>query len=164
MKGLALEQAERPLADHESASAHLTRIQALPGVLEARVSPHARGWLLVRVDRGLNEPAAAGLDWDVLQAVLALPPEADKSLALPYVLVLGRDVDLGDPVAPFFHWLANSDPGRDILFEPSGRRVGFACAPKTEDEERNGDPVRSWPPIVAPLPDPNRIKGTAAED
>ena len=95
-------------------------------MLEATIRDDAPGWLLVRVDRGLDEPSAANLDFQVTEAVLDLEPVAEG--ALPFVLVLGRDVALHDDVAPFFHWLANMDPGRDMVLK--GNRVGFACAPR----------------------------------
>jgi 4-hydroxy-3-polyprenylbenzoate decarboxylase len=145
--GAVLEEPE----SHDRSRAHLTRLEAIEGVLETRVSADAPGWLLVRIDRGLSEPDQAGLDWKVLEEIIALDPADDDCGTLPFVLVLGRDVDLSDPVAPFFHWLANSDPGRDILFDATGLRVGFACAPKTEEEIRHGEPVRPWPPVVSPL-------------
>ena len=151
VRGIPLSPELTAPASSEDAQTHLARLESLDGVLEARLCADAPGWLLVRVDRGLNEPDKAGLGWKILDQILQLEPSEDGCGALPFVLVLGRDVDLSDPVAPFFHWLANSDPGRDIQFNSSGLRVGFACAPKTEDEKRNGEPVRPWPPVVSPL-------------
>lgn len=127
-----------------SESATLEQVRALSGVLEATIRDDAPGWLLVRVDRGLDEPSAANLDFQVTEAVLDLEPVAEG--ALPFVLVLGRDVALHDDVAPFFHWLANMDPGRDMVLK--GNRVGFACAPKTPEDARRNEPVRPWPPVL----------------
>ena len=45
--------------------------------------------------------------------------------------------------------LANFDPSRDMVLLAEHDRVGFACAPKALGDERNGQPVRPWPPVVA---------------
>ena len=127
-----------------SEAATLDAVRALDGVLDATIRADVPGWLLVKVDRGLDEPDAAHLDYTVTKAVLAISPTADG--ALPFTLVVGRDVDLADPVAPFFHWLANMDPGRDMV--QNGNRVGFACAPKTPEDARHNEPVRAWPPVL----------------
>ena len=151
VRGIPLDAGIEDVEDGTQAEALFQAIQAISGVERACVSPHAAGWLLVGIDRGLDEPDTAGLGIQVLEQVLALSPAEHGARALPYVLVLGRDVDLQNPVDPFFHWLANSDPGRDIEFTECGTRVGFACEPKTDADLRNGEPVRSWPPVVAPL-------------
>jgi 4-hydroxy-3-polyprenylbenzoate decarboxylase len=140
--GNALPEAIPGTAASEAAT--LDAVRALPGVLEATIRDDAPGWLLVRVDRGLDEPDAAHLDFTVTEQVLAIAPARPD--ALPFVLVLGRDVDLTDPVAPFFHWLANMDPGRDMVL--AGNRVGFACSPKTPEDARRNEPVRAWPPVL----------------
>ena len=139
----------QPLPEPTPGTAHseaatLEKVRALDGVLEAHIQPEVPGWLLVRVDRGLDEPAKANLDYTVTTAVLDIPPTNPD--ALPFVLVVGRDVDLTDTVAPFFHWLANMDPGRDMVVQ--GNRVGFACSPKTPEDARRNEPVRAWPPVL----------------
>ena len=140
--GQRVPEPEPGTADSEAAT--LEAVAAVDGVLEATVRADTPGWLLVRVDRGLDEPAAAHLDYTVTEAVLAIPTQAPG--ALPFVVVVGRDVDLHDPVAPFFHWLANMDPGRDMVLHDN--RVGFACAPKTPEDARHNEPVRAWPPVL----------------
>lgn len=133
----------------EQAGALLEAIRGLPGVLAAAVQPEVPGWLLVSVDKGLGELDRPQLDYDVLLQVLDLDPARFGCGPLPFVVVLGRDVALADPVAPFFHWLANFDPSRDMVLRAEADRVGFACAPKAAGDERRGQPVRPWPPVVA---------------
>ncbi len=132
----------------------LETVRQLPEVLDATIRADAPGWLLVRVDRGLDEPQFAGRDLAVLEQVLAVEPAG----WLPFVLVLGRDANLADPVSPFFHWLANMDPNRDCVQHRN--RLGFACAPKTAEDARNGEPVRSWPPVL--VMDPRAAAAAAA--
>jgi 4-hydroxy-3-polyprenylbenzoate decarboxylase len=117
-------------------------LRAATGALEARLA--RPGWLLLRADQGHADPDHAGEDDRVLQAALEQPAPG----AVPFIVVLGRDVDLADPVAPFFHWLANMDPTRDLRRSADGQRVGFACAPKTAADARHGQPVRAWPPVL----------------
>ena len=131
------------------AGALLEAVRALPGVLDAAVQAAVPGWLLVAVDKGLGDLDRAQLDHDVLLRVLDLDPAAHGCGPLPFVVVVGRDVALADPVAPFFHWLANFDPSRDMVLRPEADRVGFACAPKALGDERHGQPVRPWPPVVS---------------
>ncbi len=150
VNGRAVEGANEAVAaaGPVEAAAHLLRIRQIPGVRDAWIQEEIPGWLLVEVDQGLGEPERAGLDHRVLCAVLELDPAADGCGPLPFVLTLGRGVDLRDPTAPFFHWLANSDASRDCEWRPEADRIGFACAPKTEGDARNGQKVRAWPPLV----------------
>ncbi len=152
VNGVAVDLPDVVPGTAETAGAHLDRIRALPGVLDARVQPSVPGWLLVQVDKGLGAGCVADapkVDQDVAAACLALDPADDNCGALPFVVVLGRDVDLDSAVDPFFHWLANMDPSRDLHWGPGRTRVAFACAPKGPGEARNGQPVRVWPPVVA---------------
>jgi 4-hydroxy-3-polyprenylbenzoate decarboxylase len=158
VNGVAIDLPEATSGHAGEVAAHLDRVRALPGVRDARVQPEVPGWLLVSVDKGLEPgctvtPDRVHLDQEVCAAVLALDPAADGCGPLPFVIVLGRDVDLDAPVDPFFHWLANMDPSRDLHWGEGRRRVGFACAPKGPDDARNGQPVRAWPPVVAMTPE-----------
>ena len=45
-----------------------------------------------------------------------------------------------------FHLCANTDPGRDLL--PRGGRIGFDATAKLPGDERNGLPVRPYPPPI----------------
>lgn len=141
------------VASAESAAAHLDRVRSVEGVLDAHVPAIAPGWLFVRVDRGFDEPAGECLGREVRDAVLRLDPAEDGAEALPFVVVVSRDVDLQDPVAPFFHWLANMDSARDMALDADADRVAFDATAKSAGDSRPGYPVRPWPPIVETTPD-----------
>ena len=151
VNGVAVEVGGPPieLGTAEQAVELLAAIRALPGVRDAAVQPAVPGWLLVSVDKGLGELDRPQLDHALMLQVLAMAPADHGCGALPFVIVVGREVELSDPVAPFFHWLANFDPSRDMVLLAEHDRVGFACAPKALGDERNGQPVRPWPPVVA---------------
>jgi 4-hydroxy-3-polyprenylbenzoate decarboxylase len=117
---------------------------SLEGVVEARLPESlGRGWLLVRVEK-----PGPGAGWAALEALKA----ADVAVA-PYVIVVS-DVGLGDVDRVLFHWCAHADPGRDAMIvgedEATGGRpwMGFDATPKVPGDERWGEPVRTWPPII----------------
>ena len=141
------------VADAAGAQAHLRRIVEMDGVLEAHVPDIAPGWLFVRIDRGFDEPGGEGLGRRVRDAVVALDPGEDGAAALPFVVIVSREVDLGSPVAPFFHWLANMDSGRDMLLRADADRVAFDATAKTVGDAQPGYPVRVWPPVVEMTPE-----------
>ena len=151
-RAVAGADAPLPIATADTAGPHLDRVRALDGVRDAAVLPGAGGWLFVSVDRGLGEPDGEGLGVRVLDAVLDLDPAQDGVDPLPYVVTVGRDVALADAVAPFFHWLANMDMGRDASWRRERGRLGFDATPKTAGDARNGEPVRVWPPVVGFTP------------
>jgi len=62
------------------------------------------------------------------------------------VIAVGAHVDLGDRDTVLFHLCANFDPGRDVHRAPD--RIGFDATPKIPGDEREGQPVRAWPPII----------------
>jgi 4-hydroxy-3-polyprenylbenzoate decarboxylase len=132
----------------DAAAAHLQRVSALDGVLEAVVPQNVPGWLFVRVDRGTDEPTGEGVGCRVRDQVLDLDPAADGAGALPYVVVVGRDANLQSAVEPFFHWLAQMDPGRDMAIRVLAERAGFDATPKTPGDAVDGRPVRAWPPVL----------------
>lgn len=119
--------------------------RSIPGVLDAVATEGAPGWLFVRVDRGRDEPELSGLGVDILSRYF------EESHPIPFVVTLGRDVDIDDHHAALFHWVANSDAGRDTVC--GGRdRVGFDATPKTSGDRRNGQAVRAWPPVLPTVP------------
>ena len=63
-----------------------------------------------------------------------------------FAIAVDEGVDLADPGAVFFRWTANSDPGRDLVRD--GHRVGFDATAKIPGEERGGQPVRDFPPVL----------------
>jgi 3-polyprenyl-4-hydroxybenzoate decarboxylase len=62
------------------------------------------------------------------------------------VIVVDGEVDLDDSDMVLFHLVANMDPGRDL--HRDGRRLGIDGTSKIEGEDRNGQPVRKWPPAI----------------
>ena len=62
------------------------------------------------------------------------------------MIVVDGEVDLDDSDMVLFHLVANMDPGRDLHRDV--RRLGIDGTSKIEGEERNGQPVRKWPPAI----------------
>ncbi len=89
--------------------------------------------------------------WNAAEAM----GEAAKGVAV-FVIAVDATVNGDDAGAVLFHWLANSDPGRDLLTEraattppgPTSGRIGFDATAKQAGDERHGQPVRDWPPIL----------------
>jgi 4-hydroxy-3-polyprenylbenzoate decarboxylase len=63
-----------------------------------------------------------------------------------FVIAVDASVDLRDQDAVFFQWTANCDPGRDRF--AFGSAIGFDATPKLPGDEREGEPVRAWPPPI----------------
>ncbi len=142
--GAPLHPGPRRLPSRSELDVIIGRVRAIEGVLDA-VSP-APGWLLIGVDRGLNEPGREGMGRRVLEEVLALDP--GFAARMPFVVAVGRGVHLD--IDGLFHWLANMDPGRDVLRadDERGGVLAFDATPKTAGDARNGEPVRGWPPVL----------------
>jgi 4-hydroxy-3-polyprenylbenzoate decarboxylase len=147
--GGELPKGPRPLPEAAALDAYLERVSRLEGVLEAAVPRHAPGWLLIEADRGVNETGREGMGRRVLDRVLALDP--GFSPRLPFVVVVGRGVDIHSPVDGLFNWLANMDPGRDLIRhrDAHGDCLAFDATPKTTGDAHGGEPVRGWPPVLA---------------
>ena len=121
------------------------RVAALPGVRDAAlIEPSNDGWLLV---------SAAEKTDDLPDRIAALVKDA-AGRGPRFIITLGADVDVRNPDEALFHWLANSDPGRDRLDFPGG--MVFDARPKSPGVGRNGEPTRDWPPIIEGLPIPRR--------
>jgi 4-hydroxy-3-polyprenylbenzoate decarboxylase len=119
--------------------------RSIPGVLDAAAPVASPGWLFIRADRGRDETELEGLGIDVLRRFCGEPT------SVPFVVVLGRDVDIHDHHAALFHWVANSDAGRDVV--GNGRdQIGFDATPKTAGDRRLGQAVRAWPPVLPTVP------------
>ncbi len=127
----------------EAARAAEARIRAIPGVLDARIPDELGGWwLLVRASK--KSPG----DGDrIIKALGALPQEG--SALLPrWTIIVGPEADLSNLDDTLFHWVANMCPGRDRFLSACGRRIAFDATPKMPGDERHGQPVRGWPPIM----------------
>jgi 4-hydroxy-3-polyprenylbenzoate decarboxylase len=126
----------------ERVEAYLSRVRGVPGVLDAWCPAEARhGWLLVRARKD-----GAGQGVAILRAIGELPRPGDQPR---FVIVVGEGVDVRDLDAALFHWLANSDAGRDSYTLCGGEMLGYDATPKVAGDERDGRPVRPWPPILA---------------
>ena len=133
---------EPPSPDERAAD--VARARTLPGVVAAAAPAAAPGWLFIAVDRDLDEPDRAGLGRRAIHALF------DRPTACPFVVVVGRGVDVHDHHQALFHWLANMDPGRDMILDQAHTcdRVAFDATPKTAADATPGEPVRQWPPVL----------------
>ncbi len=72
--------------------------------------------------------------------------------AAAFVIAVDSSVDLHDWQQVFFHLCANTDPGRDLHIEKKGSlptgRIAFDATKKMPGDERHGQPVRDYPPII----------------
>ncbi|MFN0012884.1 MAG: UbiD family decarboxylase domain-containing protein [Phycisphaerales bacterium] len=136
--------------------------RAVPGVLGAAL--HADGWLLVKISKAApgdghraieriasllahhsapNEaPAQAGA-----LSPPSLPRAAAPARAIRFLIILGQDANIGDTDNALFHWLANSDASRDA--EVIGGVWCVDATPKFPGDQRNGQAVRPWPPLMS---------------
>jgi 4-hydroxy-3-polyprenylbenzoate decarboxylase len=71
-----------------------------------------------------------------------------------FVIAVDATVDVADWQQVLFHMCANADPGRDLI--RSGHRAGIDATAKTKGDERNGQPVRDYPPILEMTADVRR--------
>lgn len=63
-----------------------------------------------------------------------------------FIIVIDHPADLKDWREVFFHLAANADPGRDMIRR--GSRIAFDATRKLPGDERCGQPVRDYPPII----------------
>ena len=64
-----------------------------------------------------------------------------------FVIVVPEVADAANLEESLFHWISGCDPGRDMI--RSGSRIGFDATTKVPGEDdRNGIPVRDYPPIL----------------
>jgi 4-hydroxy-3-polyprenylbenzoate decarboxylase len=63
-----------------------------------------------------------------------------------FVIAVNHDVDVSNWQNVLFQMCANVDPARDVLV--SGDRIGLDATAKLPGDERNGYPIRSFPPII----------------
>ncbi len=157
--GRPLLPARAPMSDDQRAAAqHAFASAASAAGLHAEISIPAAlagGWLFIRVQK-----AAPG---DGARAIALLDQAlADLAVAPGFVIVVGQDVDINDIDSVLFHWCAHTDAGRDLY--ALARCVAFDATPKVPGDERNGQPVRSWPPILRTTPEiAKRVADRATE-
>ncbi len=126
-------------------------VRSVPGVREIAV-PEALGgaWMFLTIDKHRGGQGARTLDdlWSIDPARAGL-----DALELPrFVVVLDGDADLADLDACLFHWVANADFGRDLhrwrSVDARVGRLGFDSTRKGPGDERMGEGVRPWPPML----------------
>ena len=72
--------------------------------------------------------------------------------AAEFVIAIDEGQDPADLERSLFLWLANADPDRDVLRR--GRRIGFdARTQEPGRDDREGVPVRDYPPLVSMDPE-----------
>lgn len=105
------------------------------------------GWLFVRIEK-----RAAG---DGALAIGQVSSVFDDLLArkhirhIPrFVIVVDQHADVNDADSVLFHWCAHSDAGRDL--HVCAGFVAFDATAKKPGDERQGQPVRDWPPVLRP--------------
>lgn len=69
-----------------------------------------------------------------------------------FIVAVGEQVDVASVDEAMFHWCANCDVSRDLIEQKDAGgtaiRFAFDATPKIPGDERNGQPVRAWPPIL----------------
>ncbi len=117
-------------------------LRTLPSVLDARVPDELGGWwLLLKLDKcSAGEGAAMVKTLGGLTLAIALPR---------WIVLVGPDATLDPFDDALFHWLAHAAPDRDRFMSVCGRRVAFDATPKMPGDEREGLPVRHWPPVLS---------------
>ncbi len=72
--------------------------------------------------------------------------------AAEFVIAIDDDQDPADLERALFLWMANADPARDILRRDG--RIGFDARTKVPGrDDREGHPVRDFPPLVSMTPE-----------
>ncbi len=72
-----------------------------------------------------------------------------------FVIAVDHGANLADPDDVFFRWCANADPSRDLHARDG--RIGFDATAKVKGDERNGQPVRDYPPPLAMSEEAKRL-------
>jgi len=151
--GVEVSARARSVGGDGAYAAYAAAVMAMPGVVAVNV-PVAleRGWMFVAVRK-----RAAGQGADVIRSIAGLRDAGgltDEEVP-PFVVVVDDSVDVMDVDRTLFCWCAHSDAGRDsqVFGTAAWPRLGFDATPKVAGDERNGEAVRAWPPIVAVAPE-----------
>jgi 4-hydroxy-3-polyprenylbenzoate decarboxylase len=94
------------------------------------------------------DKTAAGFGAAAIEAVWNATAGAgdEATLIADFIVAVDASVDLHDHDAVLFHLCANADPGRDL--HRRDHRIAFDATAKMPGDERHGQPVRRFPPIV----------------
>ncbi|MBU6413206.1 MAG: UbiD family decarboxylase [Planctomycetes bacterium] len=116
-------------------------ISELPGVTGVSIPGELAGWWLFIQIKKQN----AGDGERTIKGIGALA----NTVKIPrWTIVVGEECSLQGFDDALFHWLANSAPDRDNYLSICGRCIAFDATPKMPGDERNGLPIRAWPPII----------------
>jgi len=108
--------------------------------IRGRAVPEIGGGRCVFV--GVEPTGAAGDGASAIAAVWAtLRRGAD------FLVAVDESVDLENWSEVFFRLCANADPGRDLHRDGTGR-IAIDATTKTAGDDRNGQPVRDYPPYL----------------
>lgn len=143
--GIALDARGQAEPEANARAAFVERAKRISGVLDVAWPEACGEWVFAAVDKRVADGGKGGMGRRVLGELLAIP-----GLGPRFVVVVGADVDVQDTDRALFHWVANSDAGRDVIRVPGedGGRIGFDATPKGLGDEANGEPVRAWPPVL----------------
>ena len=144
------EPIQPPFRGELPVQAILDAVRGVPGVINAAI-PEGGGhaWLNFSITR----PSEGGGSRAILSQVLqALEPFEH---APPMALALDDSVNPESAEEALFHWCASTDAGRDTLWSPSNRTLGFDATTKhpgtagpPHDDAHRGQAVREWPTIL----------------
>jgi 4-hydroxy-3-polyprenylbenzoate decarboxylase len=125
-----------------------------PRVADVAVPPLGAGrCVLVSIEKDAPGQGAA-----VIEAAWS----AAGSAPIDFVVVVDAPIDVNDHDAVLFRLCANSDPGRDL--HVSGGHIAFDATAKLTGDERNGQPVRRFPPPIVMTDEiRQRVDNRAAE-
>lgn len=131
-----------PAPDDSRRRAIAEDVCAIDGARDAEVFPApGGGWLFVSL-----HPADPESIRERCRRILELGA-SDKEPFPKFIIVVGPDVDVRDLDQALFHWCANSDPGRDLIWSPDHTAIAFDATPK-QPGAVGGEPVRDWPPVI----------------
>lgn len=149
IRGIALESSPPHNPASADRDAFIAATRAIPGVLDCAWPDSCGSWLFIKSDKSHGDTNKPGLGRRILADTLAIDLPGPR-----FVIIFGRDVDIHAPDKALFHWVANSDAGRDMLHRSTpvtasgGGRLGFDATPKHAGDEAHGEPVRAWPPVL----------------
>lgn len=116
-------------------------IRKIDNVIDARIPEELGGWwLLVQVKKEKPQDGA--------QAIKALGDIPNHAQMPRYIIVVDQSANISSFDDILFHWLAHSSHDRDRYLSACGRRIAYDATPKLAGDERNGQPVRAWPPLL----------------
>ncbi len=149
--GVALDEGAWECGDPGKMELYTGLVRRVPGVARVEI-PDALGgaWMFLAIEKHRGGQGASTLEdlWQIDPARAGL-----EARHLPrFVVVLDGDAGAADIDGSLFRWVANCDFGRDLQKWRSedGRvgRLGFDSTRKGAGDERNGEGVRPWPPIL----------------